>query len=252
MMCRCETGGPYLTTTHTSSSLVCIRKVKNAEVVGTGFLVDEQHIITCAHVVAEALEWSRGEFSPDPPQELIHLDFPLLDHNTILTARVVFWQPVREDWSGGDIAGLQLMSDAPVGAEAVRFALAEDVWDHDFRVFGFPSGQDNGVWATGRLLDRQASNWIQIEDNKIGGLSVIPGFSGGAVWDGWPDQDICIASAHKQSSSWPHSPRILPHPLILNDQTRMYTDQRGHLRPDGKADGTAMCDIGAYEAPAPY
>lgn len=133
--------------------------------------------------VAEALEWSGGEFSPDPPQELVHLDFPLLDHNTMLTARVVFWQPAREDWSGGDIAGLQLMSDAPVGAEAVRFALAEDVWDHDFRVFGFPRGQDNGVWATGRLLDRQASNWIQIEDNKTGGFSVIPGFSGGAVWD---------------------------------------------------------------------
>src|SRR5205809_2759373 len=170
-----------MTTPH-ASYVVCIRK-ENADVVGTGFLVDEQYILTCAHVVAEALEWSRGEFSPDSPQELVHLNFPLLDRNTILKARVVFWQPAREDWSGGDIAGLQLMTDAPVGAEAARFALAEDVWDHDFRAFGFPNGQDNGVWATGRLLDRQASNWIQIEDNKTGGFAVIPGFSGGAVWD---------------------------------------------------------------------
>src|SRR5207244_3705564 len=107
------------------------------DVVGAGFLVDEQHILTCAHVVAEALEWPQGEFSPDLPQELVHLDFPLLDHNTVLTARVVFWQSARADWSGGDIAGLQLMTDAPVGAEPVSFALAEDVWDHDFSAFGF-------------------------------------------------------------------------------------------------------------------
>lgn len=164
------------------TSQVCIRK-ENGDVVGAGFLVDEQHILTCAHVVAEALEWSGGAFSPEPPQELVSLDFPRLDHRTILTARVVFWQPASADWSGGDIAGLQLEADAPVGAEPVRFALAEDVWDHDFRAFGFPSGQDNGVWATGRLLDRQASNWIQIEDNKTGSFAVIPGFSGGAVWD---------------------------------------------------------------------
>src|SRR5947209_17233653 len=39
---------------------------------------------------------------------------------------------------------------------------------------------------------------------------------------------------------------------IFNSQTRMYTDQRGQARPDGKASGEAMCDIGAYEAPAPY
>jgi Trypsin-like peptidase domain len=171
-----------MNTTHTSSSLVCIRK-ETGDVVGAGFLVDEQHILTCAHVVAEALEWSGGESSPEPPQELIHFDFPLLDHSTMLTAQVVFWQSARADWNGGDISGLQLLTDAPIGAEAARFALAEDVWDHDFRAFGFPSGQDNGVWATGRLLDRQASNWIQIEDNKTGGFAVMPGFSGGAVWD---------------------------------------------------------------------
>ncbi len=59
----------------------------------------------------------------------------------------------------------------------------ETVWKHDFRVFGFPEGHDDGVLATGRLLGRQATNWIQIEDVKAQGFAVAPGFSGTPVWD---------------------------------------------------------------------
>ena len=65
----------------------------------------------------------------------------------------------------------------------VRFASAEDVWEHPFRAFGFPSGFDDGGWATGRLLGRQASDWIMIEGVKAQGFSVSPGFSGTPVWD---------------------------------------------------------------------
>ncbi len=78
---------------------------------------------------------------------------------------------------------MELLDDPPAGAEVVRFASAEDVWEHSFRAFGFPNGHDDGVWATGRLLGKQANNWIQIEDVKTEGFAVMPGFSGGPVWD---------------------------------------------------------------------
>ncbi len=78
-------------------------------------------------------------------------DFPLVAPKKFFTAKVVRWRPRQEDESG-DIAVLQLQADLPEGAEAACFAEAEDFWNHPFRAFGFPVGQDDGVWATGQLL----------------------------------------------------------------------------------------------------
>ena len=110
------------------------------------------------------------------------LDFPLIPPRTLFTAKVVLWCPPLSD-GRGDIAGLELQREPPAGAELVRFAPAEDVWEHPFRVFGFPTGYDDGVWATGRLLGRQATDWVMIEDVKAQGFGVAPGFSGTPVWD---------------------------------------------------------------------
>jgi S1-C subfamily serine protease len=57
------------------------------------------------------------------------------------------------------------------------------LWGHEFRAFGFPTGFDNGVWASGRILDRDANDWLQVEDTKNTGYFVQPGFSGGPLWD---------------------------------------------------------------------
>jgi hypothetical protein len=94
----------------------------------------------------------------------------------------VLWRPPRAD-GGDDIAGLELDGDPPPGAHTAPLAQVEDLWGHSFRVFGFPRGQDTGVWATGRLLGRQATNWVQIEGVKETGFAVEPGFSGTPVWD---------------------------------------------------------------------
>ena len=161
------------------TSLVRIRTVDGG-VVGAGFLVGKCQVLTCAHVVAQAL--SLSDTPADPPLAPIVLDFPLLAPHTRLAAKVAFWCPVKDD-GGGDIAGLELLGDPPAGAQMVHFTLAEDVWEHSFRAFGFPTGHDDGVWATGRLLGRQATNWLLLEDVKTEGFAVVPGFSGGPVWD---------------------------------------------------------------------
>jgi energy-coupling factor transporter ATP-binding protein EcfA2 len=161
------------------TSIVRIRRVDRT-VVGAGFLVDERHIFTCAHVVTQALDLP--EDVPEAPQAQLWLDFPLVAPKKLLTAEVVHWQPRQEDETG-DIAVLRLQADPPDGSEAARLAEAEDFWNHPFRAFGYPVGQDDGVWATGRLLGRQATNWIMIEDVKAQGFGVVQGFSGGPVWD---------------------------------------------------------------------
>jgi WD40 repeat protein len=142
--------------------------------------VGERQVLTCAHVVAAAL--ALPDDTPEQPQSPVSLDLPRVAPGQLLTARVVLWRPPRAD-GGDDIAGLELDGDPPHGAQSAPLAQVEDLWEHSFRAFGFPRGQDSGVWATGRLLGRQVTNWVQIEDVKVPGFAVEPGFSGTPVWD---------------------------------------------------------------------
>ncbi len=161
------------------ASLVRIRTA-TGHVVGAGFLVGKRQVLTCAHVVSQALDLL--DYPLNPPQGGVLLDFPLIAPRTPCTAKVVQWCPPLAD-GRGDIAGLELQDEPPNGAKLVRFASAGDVWEHPFRAFGFPAGYDDGVWATGRLLGRQAADWVMIEDVKAPGFAVAAGFSGTPVWD---------------------------------------------------------------------
>ena len=143
--------------------------------IGAGFLVGNRQVLTCAHVVAEAL--SLHDDVSDLPQAHLRLDFPLVAPGEILTAHVICWQPAT------DVAGLELSTDPPRGSEPVGLVTAVDMWGHSFRAFGFPSGYDKGVWASGVLRGRQADGWLQIEDTNETGYLVAPGFSGGPVWN---------------------------------------------------------------------
>lgn len=154
-----------------------IVRIHNADgdVGGAGFLVNDRHILTCAHVVAYALGI---QDTAEPPEAILELDFPLLARDQMLAARVCHWQP------SVDVAGLQLLGWSPPGAEPVRLIVTDDdLWGHPFRAFGFPLGYAEGVWASGVLRGRQADGWVQIEDVKETGYLVKPGFSGGPVWD---------------------------------------------------------------------
>ena len=170
----------------------------NGQVVGAGFLVGEREVLTCAHVVAGAL--NLADDTPEKPQALVSLDFPRVAPGQLLTARVLLWRPPRAD-GGDDLAGLELEGDPPSGAQPAPLAQVEDLWEHSFRAFGFPRGQDTGVWATGRLLGRQVTNWVQIEDVKETGFAVEPGFSGTPVWDSQVDAVVgMIVAAEKRTN----------------------------------------------------
>ena len=208
-------------------SLVRIH-TKAGGVAGAGFLVGERHILTCAHVIAKALGLAYDP--PDQPSSTVSLDFPQLARHTLLSAKVIFWDPVREDGQG-DIAGLELLDEPPVRAEAVHFAPAEQVWDHPYRAFGFPAGLDDGVWSDGRLKGRQGTNWIQLEDDKIPGFAVIAGFSGAPVWDEQLQGVVGMIVASSQpttakaafaipsdvlSAAWPQLASIMRSPVPRN------------------------------------
>ncbi|MEH1824841.1 MAG: trypsin-like peptidase domain-containing protein [Nostoc sp.] len=156
-------------------------------VVGVGFLVSgrtQNYILTCAHVITSAL--SLPEDIVEAPSDDIYLDFPLIASGQKLKAKVIFWQPVVSNASTfepEDIAGLQIEGQLPKEAQPIQLIRANNIWEHPFRIFGFPNGHNDGVWATGVLRDAQGKGWVQLEDSKVTGYRIEPGFSGAPIWD---------------------------------------------------------------------
>ncbi|MBD0345981.1 MAG: trypsin-like peptidase domain-containing protein, partial [Coleofasciculus sp. Co-bin14] len=114
----------------------------NGAVVGAGFLMSPQYVLTCAHVVTTALGILNN--ITETPTGSIDLDFPLVAPGQKIKAQVVFWQPMNPSAVGEDIAGLKLEGELPHDAQPVRLVTADDLWEHRIRIFGFPGGHTNG------------------------------------------------------------------------------------------------------------
>lgn len=152
-------------------------------VVGSGFLVFNRHVLTCAHVVADALGIARN--APNFPEDLVELDFPFPvgEQKQKLKAKVVFWKPMSCEWSwnyGEDIAGLKLESES-IEETSMGLALGKYSWN-DFQVLGFPIGCDSGVWTKGELRDEVGNGQVQMIVTERSDYYVEGGFSGAPVW----------------------------------------------------------------------
>jgi WD40 repeat protein/energy-coupling factor transporter ATP-binding protein EcfA2 len=146
-------------------------------VVGAGVLIGRRHVLTCAHVVAQAL--NVGEDAPERPAGRVMVDFPLCRRRTApQSASVEHWTPVRPDQEG-DIAGLRLDEDPPDDAQPATLISTAEPWGHPFQTFGFANGPA-GDWASGLLQDVQALRWLQVESAT--GRRVQKGYSGAPVW----------------------------------------------------------------------
>lgn len=147
-------------------------------VIGTGFLVADRHVMTCAHVVNTAL--GRDRAAADPPTDPITLDFPSADDHEPLTAHIDpdRWLPMGE----GDVAVLRLETDPPAGAQCAELGAPGDIvragvcWT---RGFGYP----DGMTTKGEIRGSHGRDRFQIDLNLSSQYSVEEGFSGAPVWD---------------------------------------------------------------------
>jgi HEAT repeat protein/uncharacterized membrane protein/S1-C subfamily serine protease len=159
------------------------------DVVGTGFLVSTRYIITCAHVVNQALKRD-GESVEQPMDEKVYIDFPCSVLQRRYAARVVCWHPPQpldslDVMSMRDIAILELDQIAPRDATETQFVLpvTGERAGHHFHTYGFPRGYNQGVSAVGILRASELNDWLQLEAISSVGIPIEPGFSGAPVWD---------------------------------------------------------------------
>ncbi|MFD8079640.1 trypsin-like peptidase domain-containing protein [Streptomyces sp. NPDC059718] len=152
-------------------------KGPDGELAGAGFLVAPDLVLTCAHVVNDALDRPREHEVATGTEVLV--DLPFAGGGS--AAAVERWVPVREDQTG-DIAVLRLRAAIP-GSHPLYMADTEQVWGHDVRVPGFPYRSPGGVWHYGRLRGATAEGWVQLSQADPHGVPVEEGFSGSPVWD---------------------------------------------------------------------
>ncbi|UQX00061.1 trypsin-like peptidase domain-containing protein [Streptomyces sp. RerS4] len=146
---------------------------------GVGFLIAPDLVLTCAHVVTDALGLPRTH--PSAPTGVLALDRPLSGVPGLIDAEVAHWVPLREDGTG-DIAVLRTPRP-PAGVVPPPMASPASVWEHPVRVAGFPAAFPGGVWHAGRLRGRTAEDWVQLSGADQQGVPVDKGFSGSPVWD---------------------------------------------------------------------
>lgn len=146
---------------------------------GAGFLVDELHICTCAHVVNAALGRELGA-QERPPKEM-RVDVAWLD-GTIKSrkAEVVAWRPMREPRDArSDIAILRLRQPVK-GTTPAAFTTGR--FGQRFCAVGFPLHKPEGASARGELRISTTDDFLEVVGDDDRGERVQRGFSGGAVW----------------------------------------------------------------------
>ncbi|WP_425244887.1 trypsin-like peptidase domain-containing protein [Streptomyces sp. NEAU-NA10] len=142
-------------------------------VAGTGFLVAEGVLVTCAHVV---------EAAGSGPGERVLLTFPHVES----AERVEGWVPT-ELWRAvedEDVAFVRL-SGTPAGTSVLPLGSAEGCRGHQVRSFGFPAQAPPeghfGFGVTGALLPGADGRCTHLQLTAANDLTT--GFSGGPVLD---------------------------------------------------------------------
>ncbi|WP_229908934.1 nSTAND1 domain-containing NTPase, partial [Streptomyces griseosporeus] len=139
--------------------------------VGAGFLVAENLLVTCAHVIRAA---------DSGPQDRVLLDFPRVEGADVLEGHVEVWRAPEDE----DVAFVRL-PETPPGTWVLPLGSAEGCGGHKVRSFGFPAqappGGHLGVGKVADLLPSSPDRGALLQLTHANDLTT--GFSGGPVLD---------------------------------------------------------------------
>ncbi|WP_008319446.1 trypsin-like peptidase domain-containing protein [Leptolyngbya sp. PCC 6406] len=156
------------------------RIYKGNTVVGAGFWMEGGYLLTCAHVIRDALALKAGESALG---QTVKINFPFVSLSQKLTAEVLLYRYDKgEETPDDDIAGLQVLEPLPAAVCQAR-VVGSYQFRNPYQVLGFPKGHAKGIGSYGQLLEELPNGLVQMEDTKAEGIAILPGFSGTPVWD---------------------------------------------------------------------
>ncbi|WP_181167168.1 trypsin-like peptidase domain-containing protein, partial [Mesorhizobium sp. B2-8-3] len=171
-------------TTQYTRPVASIRGESGA-ICGSGWLALGRYVVTCAHVLNDALKRPRD--TTERPEGPFRLDLPFLG-KTGLSGRVVAWFPVRPLAELvrdplADVAVIELEEGKEFSGGIEPLAVDRRIPPRgtEFLTYGFPVGFDNGVEASGEVLVKDPGGWLQVRDTQAFGYFIQPGFSGAPV-----------------------------------------------------------------------
>ncbi|MEU3048021.1 trypsin-like peptidase domain-containing protein [Streptomyces sp. NPDC006984] len=195
---------------------VAVRRVGEPVTAGAGVLVAPGTVLTCAHVVNDAL--GRPVFAAAPPgAATLRIDYRGRHGTREAAAEVTHWIPPR-----------RLDGTLPVREREDR------VWHGDLAVLTFPTesegrmpqarwapmrpGQNLRAWSSSGRPGSFADVRVKTCDASVGyvdgeptGMSIGPAFSGGALWSVLGDEAVGLVAAHTMPPYHPVTGQPLPH-----------------------------------------
>lgn len=149
-----------------------VKILRDDTVVGTGFVVSDRFIATCAHVV-DAVHAKPGD----------SIKIQFLKRKT--ASPFVYVEPgLWRDSSKEDVAILRLNESLPKGIAPVALSSSKNFTRalelQEFCGYGFPEGeQEDGLWAEITVVGQLPGS----ERLQVKSLEIEPGFSGGPILD---------------------------------------------------------------------
>jgi hypothetical protein len=156
--------------TDLSSSIVRILR-PDKETTGTGFVVAEGLVVTCAHVIPAASQPKDGKAGAD-------VELVFLAGGQAAQVAPEWWRPA----DGGDVAFLWLREPLPAGVRPLPLGSSQGTDGHAFQTFGFPSAcPKDGMLGDGHILAETLMQGMRVL--QLSSPQITQGYSGAPVFD---------------------------------------------------------------------
>jgi len=170
-------------------SAVRIWNTRDNRPIGGGFLVDRQHVMTCAHVVGFATGQREQLKRVQTPGELVvELDFvsaPKTQGGKTFRAHTFAegWYPEEAERFPRDVAVLRLdgSSELPTEASPV-VACPETLPGDEFYAYGLKENLPDGTYVQGKFVGQLGPDRVEVVANTLD-QAIQEGCSGSGVWN---------------------------------------------------------------------
>ncbi len=176
-------------------------RTQSGGIAGSGFLISESRLLTCAHVLQKAFSFGINDRHKIILNEsAVPFDLPKLFGVQPFDPEMEnpYWGTVVTcDWEV-DVAVLKLEQPLNLTQNIPKLAVAPNkirpFWKQSFQAFGFPKGVPNGTMAHGQILDVDGAGLLQLEGTMQQGRRIEHGFSGAPLWNEAMNQIIGMVS----------------------------------------------------------